>query len=167
MGNFYLDDETKNNEKKVKEFFPDFNRADFYRQALVNFINENVAGVEQLKKIVEEEKQNQEKSKQRQKHFQNLIDNFEEREKQKVSLKKQKEKLSKKEEKELISKTIININEIFPEINRDFSSDKVLFLAKDFVKQWIEDKNNRLTLTDFLETKGYFKKEIEVPNESS
>lgn len=164
-GNIYLDSEILEMEKKIKDFFPEFNRSNFYRQGLVDFINNNIAGVDELKKKVEEEKQNQEKSKQRQKHFQSLIDNFEERQKQKVSMKKQKERLSKKEEKKLISETINNINEIFPEINRDFSSDKVLFLARDFVKQWVEDKNNRLILTDFLATKGYFKKEIEVSNE--
>ena len=162
MTHLYFDKEMEEMEKKIKNFFPDFNRSNFYRQSLVDFINNNFADVDELKKKVEEEKKNQADSKQREKHFQSLIDNFSEREKQKVSMKKQRERLSKKQEKELLATTINNINTFYPKINKNFSSDKVLSLAKDFVKQWTEDKNNRLPIFDFMEARGYPKEEQKI-----
>lgn len=157
-GNIYTNSEVEKMEKRIKEFFPEFNKSNFYRQSITDFINNNLAGVDALKKKVEEEKQIQENSKKREHHFQSLIDNFSEREKQKVSIKQKKEKLSKKAEKEQILRIINNINDFFPEISKDFSSDKVLSLAKEFSEKF---KTEDISLANFLKSKGYkFEQEI-------
>jgi len=151
-GNLYTDEETKKMEKQILNFFPNFNKSSFYKQALADFINNNIAGIETLKKKVEEEKQIQENSKKREIHFQSLVENYSEREKEKIVLKQKQEKISKKVEKEFILNTINVINQFFPEISNNFSSDKVLSLAKEFFEK---SKTDKIQIADFLKLKGY------------
>ena len=74
------------------------------------------------------------------------------------NIKHKKEYISKKAEKEQILRIINNINDFFPEISKDFSSDKVLSLAKEFSEKF---KTEDISLANFLKSKGYkFEQEI-------